>query len=522
MSVVRTALKWLTTPLDRKKLLRFCLLFGMALGLLAHAFMFTNKLPNHDDLEFYMDLSYAGLGAGRYFLHFFWKCFSDLSTPWLNGVMGVFFMNFGTFFLCDTFDWRQNWQAVAAAVIMQLFPANIDIYCYMYEAHVLMLGIACACFAPWLVRHGGKLRWLWTALAVWVATGIYQINVMLAIGLLILYVVYVTVEGLKEGRSAAKSWGFAVYCAAAAVAGLMLYLVGLKALGTVVTLNEYQGVNQTGSLTLSLIPGKIVESYRTVWNEYVADVPDYVNSRMMLFRLPMFLLGVAGLGWGAVKCFAKKAPLQGLLIVVCMALLPLACCGIYFMGDDITKIHIITLYPLILMLLALLTVVWPAVPEDTVIRRGLALATAVLYLGYGVNGVVLANQVYLRHHQSFTRAEHFANRLAARIEEVEGYHPGVPLATWGYMNHEDSLLYFEYDVASRYLPFGGIRMEMDYMWPYCAANMLNVVVGLPVSDGQGWAPETPEEQAQLDAMPYYPAEGSVAMIGDTCVVKFSW
>jgi len=56
----------------------------------------------------------------------------------------------------------------------------------------------------------------------------------------------------------------------------------------------------------------------------------------------------------------------------------------------------------------------------------------------------------------------------------------------------------------------------------CETGNMTVVVGLPVSDGQGWAPKTPEEQAQLDAMPYYPAEGSVAMIGDTCVVKFSW
>lgn len=523
MECIRRAVEWLRKPQDRRQLLRFCLLSGLVVGLLAHAFMFTNKLPNHDDLEYYLDLKDAGLGAGRYFLFFFWKIFSDLSTPWLNGVLGVFFASLGTFFLCDSMDWREHWQAMAAGLILQLYPANIDIYCYMYEAHVLMLGILFACAAPWLMQFGGRWRMPLTALTVWVATGIYQINVMLAIGLLILYVIRVTIAGAWQGQKGLAAWGWAVQCAAAAIAGLVLYIVGLRLLSSIggVALNAYQGVDQTGNLNLALIPQKIAEAYRMTWNEYVADVPDYVNGRMTIFRTPMVLLGIAALAVHAVVCVWKKKPAQAALLVVCGLLLPLACCGILFMGDEITKVHIITLYPLILMLLLPLCVLCPAQQQEGTFRRGLALLTAVLYLGYGFNGVILANQVYYRHHQSFTRAEHFANRLAGRIEALEEYHPGVPLKTWGYMNHEDSLLYFEYDVASRFLPFGGIRMELDYSWPYCAANLMNVVIGLPVSDGQYWEPETPEQLAQIEAMPCYPKEGSVAMVGEVCVVKFN-
>ena len=43
--------------LSRRQLLKFCLIAGMLLGMLAHGFMFANKIPNHDDLAQYADLT---------------------------------------------------------------------------------------------------------------------------------------------------------------------------------------------------------------------------------------------------------------------------------------------------------------------------------------------------------------------------------------------------------------------------------------------------------------------------------
>ena len=61
----------LNTNLSRRQLLKFCLIAGMLLGVLAHGFMFANKIPNHDDMRFGMDLTGAGLESGRFVLYFF-------------------------------------------------------------------------------------------------------------------------------------------------------------------------------------------------------------------------------------------------------------------------------------------------------------------------------------------------------------------------------------------------------------------------------------------------------------------
>ena len=57
MKTVQKAASWLNVTLNRRALVKLCLISGMILGLFAHGFMFANKLPNHDDLNCYMDFS---------------------------------------------------------------------------------------------------------------------------------------------------------------------------------------------------------------------------------------------------------------------------------------------------------------------------------------------------------------------------------------------------------------------------------------------------------------------------------
>lgn len=521
MNAIRAALKWLQKNLSRRELICLCLIAGLCVGMLAHGFMFANKIPNHDDLEHYADLGVVGVANGRYVLHLIWKLFSDLSVPWLNGIMGTLFLCGAAFFVCESFDVTQRWQALTATCLLQLYPVNVSTYCYMYEAHVFMLGVMLAAASVWVVhKQKGWLRFAVCALLIMLSTGIYQIYVMFAIGLLMLLVIRRAAEG---GHTAREDWGFAVCCAVSAIAGLVLYLIGLKLIQRFgsMALNSYQGIDQTGSLNLALIPQKIADSYEKVWEHFVSDVPDYITGRMRIFHTPLALLGAASLLLSAVGCIRRRAFAHAALVLVCALLLPLVCCGIYFMGDEIAIIHMITFYPMLLIHMLPLVLIRPEEKVRLSVRSLAALAAMVLYLGYSFQCVILDNQAYYRHYLSFTRAQHTAERMARRIEELPEYQPGTKVAVAGYMNAEQSLVYFEYDVASRFLPFVGMRMELDYFWDYCLPNLLSRVIGLPVTGaGDDWVP-TDEQEAAIVAMPCYPEPGSIAFVDDVCVVKLS-
>ena len=151
---LRVALAWLGDEMSRRRLLRLCLIAGMLAGLFAHGFMFANKIPNHDDLYYDVDISGAGVESGRFALFFFWKLFSNLSAPWLNGILGVGFLSCAAALLSDAFGLRRRWQALSLTLIVVVFPENISLFCFMYEAHVFALGVMFAALAAWLVPRG--------------------------------------------------------------------------------------------------------------------------------------------------------------------------------------------------------------------------------------------------------------------------------------------------------------------------------------------------------------------------------
>ena len=387
----------------------------------------------------------------------------------------------------------------------------------MYEAHVFALGVMLAALAAWLAPRG-RFGWLWAVVAVVLATGIYQVYLLLAAGLMVIAI-------LREVSVGGHAWKLTVRCAAAALAGLLLYLLAarlaLRLTGS--ALNQYQGIDKMGSLDVSAIP----RSWRRRTGRYgtilSADPPIYFTKLMRLAQGALALGGAAAAVWIAARRFARRKALDGLLALGCLAVLPVLMAGIYFMGDDII-IHSLVLYPLVLLLLAP-ALLLPGLLEDLphpAPRRALAVALAAACAVYGLWGAVLSNQAYYKLYLAYTRGEHFANRLAARIEQTEGYVPGMTVALCGYVYGyiPEELIYFEPEDTYRFTPMSGMNTELDYINFLSMPKLLTRMIGLPVEATTTWQPRTEEEAAALAAMPSYPREGSVGLVGDVCVVKF--
>ena len=109
------------------------------------------------------------------------------------------------------------------------------------------------------------------------ATGIYQVYLLLATGLMVIAI-------LREVSVGGHAWKLTVRCAAAALAGLVLYMLAAKlALRlTGSALNQYQGIDKMGSLDVSAIPTKLAQAYGTVFNYFIADTPIYLTKLMRL------------------------------------------------------------------------------------------------------------------------------------------------------------------------------------------------------------------------------------------------
>ena len=126
--------------------------------------------------------------------------------------------------------------------------------------------------------------------------------------------------------------------------------------------------------------------------------------------------------------------------------------------------------------------------------------------------VIYANQTYLKVALQEKATDAFMVRVVDRLEQTEGYVPGkTPIAVVGLMPTSPlykSMAGFE-DVRGRTMDAYTASWEKIYY--LYLENMLNY----PVIR----APLAKEDQAAVDAMPTFPAEGCCAFIGDTLVIK---
>ena len=67
---------------------RICFISGIIAGILFHAYMFTNKLPNWDDIN---NVGSYAVGAefGRWFLKYAHLLGGKWSVPWLSGIFSI-------------------------------------------------------------------------------------------------------------------------------------------------------------------------------------------------------------------------------------------------------------------------------------------------------------------------------------------------------------------------------------------------------------------------------------------------
>ncbi len=519
MRYVRPFCELMQRPLSRRGLMRLCLIAGLLIGLFTHGFMFANKIPNHDDLRYGISIAGASVESGRFALYFFWKLFSNMSTPWLNGLWGTLFLSCAGFLICDVFEVRRVWQALGMMAVLVIWPGNVSIFAFMYEAHVFMLGIALAALAVWLIRYA-KHGFLWAVVPLMLATGVYQVFLMLAAGLMLVLIIRQTAFR-AEGEKGLSGWRLAIACAAALALGTGAYIVLAKTIPGLMgmALSDYQGMNSMGAIDLRTIPPKLLMAYDKVWETFYADIPNH-TTRLSAIAQQLLLLTGAGLTlWYAGRAVRQKRFGDAVLIVLCLALLPVTGAGIYLMGDNIDT-HSLTFYPLVVLLLIPLGLV-PQLRLPKA-RQALAVGLALVCAAYGFACNVTDNQAYYKLYLAYTRGQQFANRLAVHIESAEGYEPEMTVGLYGYASGymTRDLIFFVADETVRFVEIFCINSELDYTNFYGLPNLLHNMVGLPVSATWDWRPTTPEEQAQVDAMPIYPAQGSVQVVGDACVVKF--
>ena len=493
---------------------------AMAVGLVSHLYMFTNKLPNHDDVGHTFTATY-GTQSGRWLLPTVLKLDGAFSTPLLIGILGLLFLSVTACLVACILRVRHRFSCTVLAALLVAYPTVSATYSYMFTADGYFLGLMLAALgAYWAIRFP-RLGAALGAVSITLSMGIYQSYFPVAAALMVGAMIFDTLDGRKSFRQLILH---GVRLAAVLCAGMVLYMLMVKLTTRELGLVDYMGISTMGQIQLSQLPGLVARCYLGYIRFFFTDL---VNSQFAILRLPVLLCGAAAAVLLAVLLWKRRlGALRTALVVVLVLLYPLAADLIYVMVAG-QGVHLLMIYGSVLLLAAPIALVDYGSADFVSLRLPqqslCALMSWVILVSMSLAGftyVVGSNQAYLKMQLSMDQISSYSTRLLSAIEQCEGYEPGLPVVLLGSSSRTDDLnptpaLNALTNGMTGILDMSGMRTS--YVYNY----FLRYYMGFA---GQVYLGTSQEAQTlaaleEVQAMPVYPGSGSVRVVDGYVVVK---
>lgn len=511
--------------------------FGTLIGgLLVHLYMFMGKYPNHDEmlcLFLHGDLA----ESGRWMLRLFGDIGSNFSMPWVNGLLTLLTMAGAVAVLVSLLRIDSPFVSALFGAAFIAFPSIGNTFAFMFTADAYGFVFLLMMIALYFVDNKKWGFFIGIPLLV-VVLASYQPYLAFAIAILALRGFQLLITGALSDR---EVWIKVGKYAGFLIGGVGLYLVSTKIVLSIIDipLSGYNSVDTMGQIEITRLPRMIWDAYYTFFEFLFVQSGKYSSLGLSIAHLVMGLAVIA-LFILLLRADAFRSKGQKLFAIVIFLLTPLTLNAGHLMGAH--SVHIMMMGQIVLLYVlgfveldALMGLkraeTRQAAPSDdraaapAEVPRGLVVGLAyllsALVLYCTVCWSVYTNQNYLAMQLKYENIYALTNRVVERIEEDENYVPGMPVAFIG-------------DVASGNYPyskgpefgdldygvgFGGAK-EYEYIYDdYHFKHFCRYYLGVYYEYLDADALSIIEADPAFSEMPYYPAAGSVRLIGGVLVVR---
>ncbi len=496
--------------------IKWCFCSGFLSGLLVHAYMLTNKLPNWDDIN---NLGGYGVGSefGRWFLKYVNPLDGVWSVPWLGGIFSIALISVAGCMLLSALELRSTTSAILVPLMMMSFPSMCSLFTFMFTADCYAVGILFACTAAWLIRKY-RFGFIPGIVLLVLSMGIYQAYLCLALGILVCGLFFDLLKEKNEKRIFVKGlWAFLILVISAVIYMALARLIYPD-------LGSQNGLDQMGRIELSRLPRLILRAYKWVAEYFILKPWSYVTGFAWFLNV---LSALAAAGFVIFSFFRGKfwkKPVAAALFVFLAAAIPLAMGSIIIMAPD-ASVSLLMLYQfhlLYVFVIAMLekTQLSGSEKKQKMVRLiGPAVVVLILLVGY--QNFVVTNEAYFRMDVAYERAYAYYNRIMARIEATEGYQTGDAIALigeYGLSKTPDLLGSYSLD-GERYEDLSGVAKETGLLTSGVRHNFMKTYIGVEMPDVSAETEAAIRASEEYQNMPSYPAEGCVKQIEGVWVVK---
>jgi hypothetical protein len=499
----------LLTNLYNKIPIRFkhTFLWSAAIGLIIHLYVFTNGFLNHDSLfNFYANR--GSDGSGRFTLKYFKGITSYFDLHYIQGVLSIIFLALTIALLVELFQLTTKWTIIPFAIIYLSYPTIAGTFAYMFTSHAYFLANLLTVVAVYLCF---KLKRKWIAVIaggalLYLVLGTYQINI--AYGSTLILLLFMK-ELLVGEKLAIKTYISSILMLGIGLAG---YVLHFKIYQKVHNLLDYNGISESGKINLETIQKANENIFKDIGFYFFND---FNFQRLFeLLNVTYFALFITLL---IIVSIIRKVPIWKIgLVIVSIAILPYTLYLIYFISPDveyhlIMKQHFALIYIIGFVLFQIIVMY-----KNTFVQV-FNIAVLGIFALIGYNQIVISNIYYEKLSDLNQETYSLMTRVAHDIQRVPGYTTDLKIAMVGYPSTMMT-------VPTRYNLFTpknvGVssRIVYDYASAYAyLANEIGLPNGVPMQSGVFLA----DHSEEIKTMQNWPAEGSVKIVDNTIVVKFS-
>lgn len=408
-------------------------------GVLTHGYVFSNFLLNHDGMSYFLPMvmgdTLRTLSSGRWFQDTALSLSGTIPVPWVIGLLSVFYLSLTATVVAACLELKRALYAVLVGVVLVTFPSAGVVFAYVHVADSIFLSVFLACLAAFVCKKF-RFGFFFGAIILAFSLGIVQTYITMTAGLLVMMLILDILS--KQERIQTLLLRSFKYLSCL-VLGLVIYFLVLRYMLTTqgVTLSEYQGIDQMGQMPFYRYWALIQIAYQEFFSFFTAYTHD-LPAVLVPISLPLILILVMLVLLVMSRPSNKDSIPQLILLLVLLALFPLAVTAIFIMG--VHFIYLMLLYALSLVLVLMIALLdrldislqsmnLSVKKYIGVIACWISLATLVL-IPYA--HAVTLNGNYLQTDLVMRQTAHVSSTLTQRIRSFPGYVEGMPVVLVGY------------------------------------------------------------------------------------------
>lgn len=494
-------------------------------GILAHGYVIFNRISYHDNTASLFSLG-ATYELGRWGLGMIYdiQIFTSrtFSVPVFNGILSILLIAIAAMLVVDMLEIKSKVSAVFIGAIMIAYPVVPSIFSFMFTSWSYFLGLLLAVEAACaLSRETSFKNFIIGILLLAVSLGMYQAFFGVAITLLLLKMLLDVIDNKTTSIASYAKHGLYYLLGLALGLGLWAaisaFFKKIKGIDTM----DYKGMGE--GYDISQLPMKIVEAVR----EFFACDYAGVNGLRYLRFLTLCIIFVAVLQ--IVVLLVKKG--QNIAVVlsafVGVALLPIAMNVIYMLSTS-TDYYVDSLmvyadaFALIIPIVLIENMAGLEI-KNTFLQLFVKKTTWLQIFALVImtaSYIYLDNAAYLKADLAEEQAASYLTQLAANIKSCDGFTDNMEIVfvnldknndgTFVSTDTSEQLEAIKIEKFPYYTELVSNGSILDFMREHCGfGNEL-------VSIDDGMLAVDPE----IEAMPAYPDDGSIAVIDGKVIVKF--